>query len=571
MSAKPKKIPYGISNYRTIALEGYVYVDKTEYIERMERYNAPYLFFLRPRRFGKSLFTSVLNCYYDVKEKDNFDAYFGGTYIGENPTELRNRYLMLNFNFSGVNTDTPEGLVKSFGNKTRGAINLFAKKYGVDYDCPEDIMPADMLDGLLNAVKTKTQAPVYVVIDEYDHFANELLSFRIDMFKESVSKTGFVRKWFEVLKDHTATSVERIFATGVSPVTLDSLTSGFNIASDITMNARFNEMMGFTRDEVREIIKSAAEFPVGEDEIDGLIETLAGYYDGYLFSEDGDTKIFNSNMILYYLNSYLATGKAPRALVDKNLTSDYAKLGNMFDLADEENSKRVLEAILYGETLSAAITDQFSMERNFTNDDLKSLLFYMGLLTIDTADVDSVNLRVPNTVMKNLYFTYFIKKLEDEAKYAIDASDIRAAVKDIASKGSNEKLVSLTEELLHALSNRDYLHFNETHIKLIMHAYLNMSQLFTVKSEYEVPGGYIDIALLPHNRYSVDYYAIIELKHIKKGEYNESGDKAVEARLAEATAQLNRYAPAPELVALPKLKKWALIFVGDKCVVNEEL
>jgi hypothetical protein len=298
---------------------------------------------------------------------------------------------------------------------------------------------------------------------------------------------------------------------------------------------------------------------------------LAGYYDGYLFSRSASTKLFNSDMILYYLLPYLRDRSAPERLVDKNLTSDYAKLGNMFDLADDAISRRVLETILSGETVSAEITEQFSMERDFTEEDLASLLFYMGLLTIDTADVGSVNLRVPNTVMKNLYFTYFIKKLEDDAKFRIQSSELRAAVKDIAVKGSNEKLVSLTEELLHALSNRDYLHFNETHIHLIMYAYLSMSQLFTVKSEYEVPGGYIDIALLPNNRFPVEYYALIELKHIKKGEYNESGDKAVKAKLAEAAAQLNRYAPAPGLTALPKLKKWALVFVGDKCVVNEEL
>jgi hypothetical protein len=432
-------------------------------------------------------------------------------------------------------------------------------------------MPSDLLDKFFSFTENKLSNPIYVVIDEYDHFANELLSFRIDMFKESVSKTGFVRKWFEILKKYTATSVERIFATGVSPVTLDSLTSGFNIASDITMNAGFNEMMGFTGDEVRGIIKSAAAFPVDEGEIDELIETLAEYYDGYLFSRSASTRLFNSDMILYYLLPYLRDRSAPERLIDKNLTSDYSKLGNMFDLADDAVGRRVLEAILNGETVSAAITDQFSMERAFTEEDLASLLFYMGLLTIDTADVGSVNLRVPNTVMKDLYSTYFIKKLEDDAKFRIQSSELRAAVKDIAVKGSNEKLVSLTEELLYALSSRDYLQFNETHIKLIMYAYLSMSQLFTVKSEYEVPGGYIDIALLPNNRFPVDCYAMIELKHIKKGDYNESGDKAVKSQLAEAREQLNRYAPAPELTALPKLKKWALVFVGDKCVVNEEL
>jgi hypothetical protein len=244
----------------------------------------------------------------------------------------------------------------------------------------------------------------------------------------------------------------------------------------------------------------------------------------------------------------------------------------MFDLADDESSRRVLEAILKGETISTAITEQFSMERDFTEADLKSLLFYMGLLTIDRPAAGRVRLKVPNEVMKGLYFEYFIKHLGDAVKYSINTDAIEDAIEDIAVKGSNERFVGLTEELLYALSDREYLQFNETHIHLIMYAYLSMSQLFTVKSEYEVPGGYIDVALLPNNRFPVEYYAMIELKHIKKGEYEkEHGKKAVEAKLAEATAQLNRYAPAPELAALPKLKKWALIFVGDKCVVNEEL
>jgi hypothetical protein len=193
------------------------------------------------------------------------------------------------------------------------------------------------------------------------------------------------------------------------------------------------------------------------------------------------------------------------------------------------------------------------------------------LLTIDRPAAGRVSLKVPNEVMKWLYFEYFIKHLEDAAKYRINTNAIEDAIEDIAFKGSNEHFVGLVEELLHALSNRDYLHFNETNIKHIMYAYLILSQLFTVKSEYEVPGGYIDIALLPNNRFPIDCYALIELKHIKKCEYEKEGDKAVQKKRDEAIAQLNRYAPAPELVALPKLKKWALVFVGDKCVINEEL
>jgi hypothetical protein len=245
----------------------------------------------------------------------------------------------------------------------------------------------------------------------------------------------------------------------------------------------------------------------------------------------------------------------------------------MFDLADDAIGREVLEAILSGETISTRITEQFSMERDFTEADLESLLFYMGLLTIDRPAAGRVRLKVPNEVMKRLYFEYFIKHLGDAVKYRINTNAIENAIEDIAVKGSNERFIGLVEELLHALSNRDYLHFGETNIHHIMYAYLILSQLFTVKSEYEVPGGYIDIALLPNNRFPVEYYAMIELKYIKKGEYEkeEDKDKTVKAKLAEATAQLNRYAPAPEFAALPKLKKWALIFAGDKCVVNEEL
>jgi hypothetical protein len=270
-----KRLPYVISNYKTIAQENYIYVDKTPYIEKIENYHSPYLLFLRPRRFGKSLFVSLLQHYYDINEKDNFEALFKDTYIGQNPTKERNSYYVLNFDFTGVTTDTGEQLEQSFINITKLAFNDFTSRYKLtlDYVLKEsgiNVSAANMLEDFFTSVKNKIDKPIYVLIDEYDHFANELLSFQFDLFADSISKTGFVRKWYEVLKKQTKTIIKRIFATGVSPITLDSLTSGFNIADNITREEAFNEMMGFTENEVRQMVKETARFPMDENDMDDL-------------------------------------------------------------------------------------------------------------------------------------------------------------------------------------------------------------------------------------------------------------------------------------------------------------
>jgi len=571
MEKSIKKLPYGITNYKTIATENYVYVDKTLYIEKLENLHSPYVFFLRPRRFGKSLFTSVLENYYDVREKDNFDILFGNTYIGQHPTKKKNGYYVLKFNFSGLTTDTSEQLKESFTSITKTSLDIFIEKYGIDIDYLRDGSPANILDSFFGKIMFKIDKPIYVIIDEYDHFANELLSFRFDLFKESVSKTGFVRKWYEILKKATETTVERIFATGVSPVTLDSMTSGFNIASDITMEEDFNEMMGFTEEEVCGIVREAAKFPVSEDDIDELMNTLTIYYNGYLFSEDAQKRLFNSDMILYYLKTYLDTGNGPKRLIDKNIASDYGKLGRIFELTDKNRNMKVLEDILKGERISAQITEKFNMEIDFTTDDFKSLLFYMGLLTIDKEVLGTINLKVPNYVIKGLYFEYYLKKLEEAANFRIDTDEVKSALEEIALYGSNKKFVNVIENVLSELSKRDFIKFDEKYIKVIMYGYLRMGAMYNVKSEYEVEGGYIDIALLKNGLFDVNHYAIFEIKYIKKSEYEKGGQALAENKKQEAIAQLGKYTCSRELMSLPGLKKWALVFAGEKCVVNEEV
>ena len=273
--------------------------------------------------------------------------------------------------------------MNSFNNACIRGINRFINSYNIDMKLNTKGYPSDIFANFLNEVEFKIDIPIYVIIDEYDHFANELLSFKTELFSSIVSKTGFIRKWYEVLKIGTESIVSRIFATGVSPITLDSLTSGFNISTDLTRYAKFNAMMGFTEDEVRSLIKRTVQ---NKKKIDKIIKEMKVNYNGYLFSEDGKETLFNSDMVLYYLKSLEETKKPPKELIDKNIASDYAKLGNMFKLKNRNENYKILEDILKGEEITARITSQFNLERRFNDEDFKSLLFYLGLLTIKGED-----------------------------------------------------------------------------------------------------------------------------------------------------------------------------------------
>ena len=563
-----KKLPYGKSNYEELIKGKYEYVDKTKYIEKLENLYDKYIFFLRPRRFGKSLFTSVLENYYDINKKNEFENLFGETYIGKNPTPLKNSYYILKFNFSGLITETEESLLNSFNNACIRGINRFINSYNIDMKLNTKGYPSDIFANFLNEVEFKIDKPIYVIIDEYDHFANELLSFKTELFSNLVSKTGFIRKWYEVLKIGTESIVSRIFATGVSPITLDSLTSGFNISTDITRYERFNEMMGFTEDEVRSLIKRTIQ---NEDEIDKIIKEMKVNYNGYLFSIKGKETIFNSDMVLYYLKHIEENKLPPEELIDKNIASDYAKLGNMFKLKNRNENYKILEDILKGEEIIARITSQFNLERRVNDEDFKSLLFYLGLLTIKGEDFGDAILDTPNNVIRELYFDFYAKRLEEESDFELNTKEVKDAIKDIAKNGSNLKLVEIVEKTLNKLSNRDYITFNEKYVKLIFLTYCYLSKIYLVKSEYEVEDGYIDIALLKQVNMEPKFFGIMEFKYISKSKYDERGEEIVKEKLNEAKEQLKKYDRSEELKNMKNLKKWAIVFVNDKCYANVEI
>ena len=396
-----KKLPYGISDYERIKENDYYYIDKTMYIEKLENLAEPYIMFLRPRKFGKTLFTSTLENYYDLRKADKFEKLYGNTYIGKNPTKLRNSYHILKFNFSGISTDTPESTIKGFKEKVITAIRSFVGIYQIDFYINEEKEAENILYNLFNAFALqKPEEKIYVIIDEYDHFANELLGFHTDHFKNLVSKNGKVRKWYEILKEGTESVVDRIFITGVAPITLDSLTSGFNISADKTQNDKFNEMMGFTEKELKELMQ---EQGIEQKDQEVLLPIMKENYDGYKFSLYGKEKMYNSNMCLYFLNNYLEDKRIPTQLIDMNITSDYSKLGSMLDLCKGEEREKVIEETISEEGIISEITQKFNPAMEFTKIDLVSMLYYLGYLTIVGEEVGYPKLKIPNNVMKTFF------------------------------------------------------------------------------------------------------------------------------------------------------------------------
>jgi hypothetical protein len=561
-----KKIPYGISDYKTIVEDGYLYVDKTRYIELLESLGEPYIFFLRPRRFGKSLFLSVLDVYYDINSKDHFQKFFGNTYIGKNQTAKKNSYHILKFDFSGINTSSREKLLDGFKNNILNGIKEFNYRYGSKFEYNTVGMPSEIFSSFLIEIKHRIKGDLYVLIDEYDHFANELLSFQLEVFEETISSTGFVRKWYEALKTGTGSGlVKRIFATGVSPVTLDGLTSGFNIAKNKTRDPRFNECLGFTDNEVKWFLKESLGDSI---DIEKEMPVLKQYYNGYLFSKNANNRIFNSDMVLYYVSEYGMTNFPPEELIDTNIASDYKKMANLFSVKNREQNLKILEDIIDGKPQKTFITAEFSLMKRFSKDDFNSLLFYLGFLTIDRGDFIDVDLVIPNYVIKELYFDFFGEIIKDEAKYDIDANDIREAIKRIALKGDYKAFIEIVSNTLSKLSNRDFMNFDEKYIKIIMVTYFMMSRIYYVKSENEQNKGYVDIALLPRAGINAPYNVIFEVKYIKKGDLSQ---KLLDKKIAEAKNQLEQYSVSSEFADFDNLLKVILVFCNDKLIYDEKL
>ena len=556
-----KEIPYGISNYEELIEENYYYVDKTSYIEKLESLAQKRIMFLRPRKFGKTLFTSVLENYYDINKKDSFDKLFGETYIGKHQSKLRNSYYILRFNFSGIDTDNVQKTINNFKEKVTASIQDFIDRYKLDFYINPELSAEGLLNNLIIAFKNQKQGEkIYVIIDEYDHFANELLGFRTEDFKSLISKNGKVRKWYEILKEGTESVIDRIFITGVAPITLDSMTSGFNIIFDLTRDPRFNEMIGFTKQELIKIMESQE---IAKEKQEELLPIMEENYDGYRFSKDVETKLYNSNMCLYFLDSYTSLGKVPEELVDTNIASDYSKIGNMLRLCRNENRLDIIEKTLSGEGIATTLVRQFNPEKSFGETEMVSMLYYLGYLTIVGEDIGDPILKIPNQVIKEIYAEYFLKVLREDIDLDIDVN-YNEISREILKEGKIDKLIELLGEYLSGLSNRDYQNFDEKYVKIMLYCIARTTKKFIVKSEFELGRGYSDILLLP-KVLNNDYYSVmIEFKYLKKDE-----EKKLKEKQEEAKEQIERYSNLEEIKALKNIRKYTVVTVVDNIYIEE--
>ena len=420
--AGPKKIPYGIASYKTIREQGYYYADKTRFIPELESAGR-FIFLIRPRRFGKSSFLTVLECYYDISRKEKFTFFFDGTDIGKKPTPEKNSYLILKFNFSQVNPAL-EKMESSFQGHAKNVFFFFGMRYrdllGEDYFAMmESHREAHQkLEFLLNYAGAKG-LKVYVLIDEYDNFANTILSAEgMDKYHEITHGAGFFRSFFNILKgagDQADSGLGRMFITGVSPLAMDDVTSGFNIGRNISLLPQFNEMLGFMPEDVQDIL---AYYGFGVENFHGATRLMGQWYDNYRFSAESKRSVFNTDMVLYFMLNYLETGMPPGNMIDQNVRIDYVKLRHLLLLDRRLNGNfgYLAEIVETQKTSPAVVAESFPAERLLKPSNFISLLFFFGLLS-HSGEGD---LRVPNLTVKKLMYEYLREGYEDADVFSLD-------------------------------------------------------------------------------------------------------------------------------------------------------
>ncbi len=560
-----KKTPYGISDFRSLIQKKLYYVDRTNYIEKLEGENS-FLFFLRPRRFGKSLLISTLNYYYGIQYKDEFDSLFGELYAGKNPTETRNGYYVMNFDFTGINTSSIENILVDFNKVILNGLFTFNSEYKFlskkeFNEIRENIYPSNTLGDYITLITPKLKHKIMVLIDEYDHFTNEILSFNFTSFSDIVSKNGYVRKFFERIKFYTGRGIiDRFFATGVTPVTLDSMTSGFNIATNISGKAEFNEMAGFTSAEVKQIVYDL--FPgITDSAADTIMKDAANWYNGSLFSARAKTKIYNPAMLLRFISEINPeTMEYPQVMVDKNILSDFAKIKNLAKIQNRDDNINAVRRILETGSFLSELTEIYSFERNFTLADFISLLYYNGLLTIKEPVDFELSFEIPNYVIKEVYWRFFAEMLSDDFGINTKIEEIKNAIRVMANNNDVAPLIKIIENILALLSNRDLVNFDEKYIKMIFMVYVSNTHSYFIKSEQEMNKKYPDLMFLEKNQYHPKYQHLFELKYIKKGD----AGKLDEVRTA-GIEQVKGYMALEDIKAITNLKFWLIIFTGDVC------
>ncbi len=552
------QIPYGVKDFRRIRMEDFYYVDKTAYVRELEA-RANFLFFVRPRRFGKSLLCETLRCYYDVAEKGNFERLFGGLDVGRNPTGLQNHFFVISLDFSRVGVCRGDTWADRFADYMDTQMDVFIEAHMEWLKGDAKVEAVRLKPGIANAKYEAVVAAarrlglgIYVVVDEYDNFTNEIVSTAgKDPYKEITHGTGFYRGWFKQFK----ATCDRIFMTGVSPVTMDDLTSGFNIATNISQEPEFNAMVGFTADETRRLFEDFQGTGRFADAAGPHLATVKAWYDSYCFAEDrvGSEMLYNCDMALYYLSKLVATGRPPRNLIDANIRSDWRNLSAI--LAAQRHAETfdgvlpLTEELADRGEVSFALVDSFPIEGILKEENFKSLYYYYGIVTMSRFVRGDLQFRVPNECVRRQIFDYMRDEYAKRPN-AVDVTEFTERFNAFAWDGDWKGFLAyLAEKYRDNGSPRDGI-CGEARINGYLRAYLTMKSVYVVKPELSHPCGYSDYALFPDRTLpegSVPERSyVIEMKHSPAG----ASDADVAARHEEAVAQLRRYAADPNLPAL---------------------
>jgi len=581
------RVPYARADFPSIRTEGYFYVDKTPFIATLEDVVEGHLVFLRPRRFGKSTLISTLASYYDIAKADDYDKLFGGLWIHEHPTPKKNAYLVLRFDFSPVASEgTTDEIRTSFANQVKIAVREFVDSYGARIPALAEVMDAvrspsndsAALISLLLSIARSARQQVYILIDEYDHFGNRLISDgKMATYRELVDSSGFLRSFYAAIKAFAGTNtVGRTFVTGVSPIVLDDLSSGFNIIKHISQHPHFNEMAGFTRAEVeRAVDLMLASKPdlirdprIGDRDI--LLATLEEYYDGYRFAPGATQRMYNATLVLYFFAEVLSLGAFPRTMLDLNARTDYGRLYGLAKAATEHESgiRTLLEAALSQGEVRMRLVEQFGTRFPLAEAQVTSLFYYMGMLTFgpDAANEPIPTLTIPNRVMRELQWEYMGYALADNERIVVDMTHIEQALLAMAEEGDIQPLLEVfTKEVLERISNRDLGKFNEKIMKLMLMAYLCQTHVFHVASELEMKQGYCDLLLGLHGLSKrLKFGWIIEAKYVAVKAKPETHEQAI----ADGYAQIDKYMSDQGVVKMltlgREIKAGVMVFVGSK-------
>ncbi|TYQ15686.1 UNVERIFIED_CONTAM: PD-(D/E)XK nuclease superfamily protein [Acetivibrio alkalicellulosi] len=569
-----KKIPYGESNYKEIVNNNMYYIDKTKYIEILEKMPR-FQFFIRPRRFGKSLFLSMLETYYDVAEKENFEKYFGEFYIGKNKTEEANKYLVLRLSFAGVVTDQgKEEIIKSIDEAIYNQIYAMLKKYAsIEYDDIriKDKNAVSTLNTFISIIKENNQK-IMLLIDEYDNFANGLMIKDEHMYKELVQTDGYIKSFYKEIKEGTAEGViAKVFITGVSPILLDDLTSGANIFENLTNEYMLNSMMGVTEKELEELVE---HYRLGDfvDRND-LMSMMKDLYNGYRFNLKTIETIYNTGMILYLTNKMNMNKEYPDNMLDDNIKTDYGKIRV---LAQNFESKDELRSMIEEDKLVGPleIKSRFGIDKLYKgtekDENFISLLYYLGLLTIKEAVGRKVYLGIPNYSVKMMYWEY----LFDNYKIGLQrkSREITLAVEKMRKDANIKEIMEIYKEVRKELSNRDLTFYNEMTSKAIFITLLFVDGFYMLESEKETRNGYSDLYLKEGVTYKeeVNFRYMLEFKHIKEGDYTK---EKLEQKKKEATEQLKKYIDDYKIKedGEKPLKKIIIITIGKNDIFYQEL